>query len=130
MGKKDIMDRPFFSDRERFAELVNAVLYGGRQILLPVNLVLHRRKYPSLSSAGGESERDVLMEDAVDTKDATYIAWTTDETISLQEYLRYAISMNWIDVTKISGDNPYLDSQEIYQSVLSYMEEYLLEDDT
>ena len=38
--------------------------------------------------------------------------------------------MNWIDVTKISGDNPYLDSQEIYQSVLSYMEEYLLEDDT
>ncbi len=65
MGKKYIMDRPFFSDRERFAELVNAVLYGGRQILLPVNLVLHRRKYPSLSSAGGESERDVLMEDAV-----------------------------------------------------------------
>lgn len=75
-------------------------------------------------------ENQVLMEDAVDTKDATYIAWTTDETISLQEYLRYAISMNWIDVTKISGDNPYLDSQEIYQSVLSYMEEYLLEDDT
>lgn len=65
MGKKDIVDRPFFSDRERFAELVNAVLYGGRQILLPENLVLHRRKYPSLSSAGGESERDVLMEDAV-----------------------------------------------------------------
>ncbi len=75
-------------------------------------------------------ENQVLMGDAVDTKDATYIAWTTDETISLQEYLRYAISMNWIDVTKISGDNPYLDSQEIYQSVLSYMEEYLLEDDT
>ena len=75
-------------------------------------------------------ENQVLMGDSVDTKDPTYIAWTTDEVISLQEYLKYAISMNWIDVTKISGDNPYLDSQEIYQSVLSYMEEYLLEDDT
>ncbi|MEH2959778.1 penicillin-binding transpeptidase domain-containing protein [Candidatus Merdisoma sp. JLR.KK006] len=75
-------------------------------------------------------ENQVLMSSAVDTSDPTYIAWTTDETISLQEYLKYAISMNWIDVTKISGENPYLDSQEIYQSVLDYMEEYLAEDDT
>lgn len=75
-------------------------------------------------------ENQVLMGDSVDTKDPTYIAWTTDEVISLQEYLKYAISMNWIDVTKISGDNPYLDSQEIYKSVLDYMAEYLMEDDT
>ncbi|NBK93284.1 hypothetical protein D5278_15070 [bacterium 1XD21-13] len=74
-------------------------------------------------------ENQVLMGDSVDTKDPTYIAWTTDEVISLQEYLKYAISMNWIDVTKISGDNPYLDSQEIYQSVLEYMKAYLMEDD-
>lgn len=74
-------------------------------------------------------DNQVLMSDAVDTSDPTYIAWTTDEVISLQEYLKYAISMNWIDVTKISGENPYLDSQEIYQSVLDYMEEYLTEDD-
>lgn len=75
-------------------------------------------------------ENQVLMSAAVDTSDPTYIAWTTDETISLQEYLKYAISMNWIDVSKISGDHPYLDSQEIYQSVLEYMEEYLMDDDT
>ncbi|MCI8746203.1 MAG: hypothetical protein HFI25_11115, partial [Lachnospiraceae bacterium] len=75
-------------------------------------------------------ENQVLMGNAVNTSDPTYIAWTTDEVISLQEYLKYAISMNWIDVTKISGDNPYLDSQEIYQSVLEYMKEYLMEDDT
>ena len=75
-------------------------------------------------------ENQVLMGNAVNTSDPTYIAWTPDEVISLQEYLKYAISMNWIDVTKISGDNPYLDSQEIYQSVLEYMKEYLMEDDT
>ena len=68
------------------------------------------------------------MSDAVDTSDATYIAWTTDEVISLREYLQYAISMNWIDVTKISGEDPYLDSQEIYQSVLEYIQSALMED--
>ena len=73
-------------------------------------------------------DHQVLMKDAVDTSDATYIAWTTDETISLREYLQYAISKNWIDVTKISGDNPYLDSSEIYQSVLDYIRDSLLED--
>ena len=70
----------------------------------------------------------VLMKDAVDTSDATYIAWTKDEVISLREYLQYAISMNWIDVSKIAGDSPYLDSQEIFQSVLDYIRETLMED--
>ena len=70
----------------------------------------------------------VLMKDAVDTSDATYIAWTKEEVISLREYLQYAISMNWIDVTKIAGDSPYLDSQEIFQSVLDYIRETLMED--
>ena len=73
-------------------------------------------------------DNQVLMSDAVDTSDATYIAWTTDEVISLREYLQYAISMNWIDVTKISGEDPYLDSQEIYQSVLEYIQSALMED--
>ena len=61
-------------------------------------------------------------------KRQTYTAWTTDEVISLREYLQYAISMNWIDVTKISGDDPYLDSQEIYQLVLEYIQSALMED--
>lgn len=70
----------------------------------------------------------VLMKEEVDTSDPTYIAWTTDEVISLQEYLKYAISRNWIDVTKIAGDSPYLDSQEIYEALLTYIEDSLLED--
>ncbi len=73
-------------------------------------------------------ENQVLQSSEVDTSDETYIAWTTDEVISLKEYLQYAISMNWIDVTKISGESPYLDSQEIYQSVLEYIREALTDD--
>lgn len=63
MGRKDIADRLYFSDCQRFAELMNAVLYHGENVLLPENLSLIRRKYPSMSSASGERERDILMED-------------------------------------------------------------------
>lgn len=63
MGKKDIVDRPYFSDCERFAELMNVSLYYGERVLQPENLVLQRRKYLSLANSYGETERDVLMKD-------------------------------------------------------------------
>lgn len=63
MGKIDIADRPYFSDRERFAELVNIALYHGEKVLRPGDLVLQNRKYPALSNAYSEMERDVLMVD-------------------------------------------------------------------
>ena len=53
--------------------------------------------------------------------DKMYIAWTTDETISLSEYLKYAISMNWIDVSKLSLDNQYADSEEIFNHVVRHI---------
>ena len=46
----------------------------------------------------------ILDSSKVDKEDPYYIAWTSDETISLTEYLRYAISMNWIDVSKLNID--------------------------
>lgn len=64
MRKKDIVDRPYFSDCERFAELMNVALYHGERVLRAEDLVLQRRKYLSLSSTYGEMERDVLMKDA------------------------------------------------------------------
>ena len=63
MGRQDTKDRPFFSDEERFAELINRNVYRGEKILLPENLTLLRRVYPSLSGISGEKERDVVMKD-------------------------------------------------------------------
>ncbi len=63
MGKLDRKDRPFFSDAGRFAELININLYQGEKVLIPENLRLLQRKYPSLSSESGENERDILMLD-------------------------------------------------------------------
>ena len=64
----------------------------------------------------------------VDREDATYIAWTNDETISLAEYLKYAIAMNWIDVSKLSIDNQYADSEVIFNQITEYIITALADD--
>ncbi|MDE7043422.1 MAG: penicillin-binding protein, partial [Acetatifactor sp.] len=63
----------------------------------------------------------VIMSEAVDPNDATQIAWTTDEVISLNEYLKYCIAQNWIDVSKLEPDAKYSDSAEIYAKLLDYI---------
>ena len=64
------------------------------------------------------TKNGVIMSEKVDTTDKTYIAWTTDETISLGEYLDYCISMNWIDTTKLGMDEKYPDSAEIFDALI------------
>lgn len=63
----------------------------------------------------------VIMAEAVDSTDSTQIAWTTEEVISLSEYLKYCISQNWIDVSKLEIDSKYSDSAEIYDKILDYI---------
>lgn len=66
----------------------------------------------------------VLMSDAIDLTDETYLKWK-DETIGLKEYLNYAISQKWIDVTKLETDSQYSDSDEIYKALLTYIDRNL-----
>lgn len=75
---------------------------------------------------------DMLMEDteildkgAIDTTDPMYLAWTKEETISLKEFLTYAASQNWIDISAISSDETYLDSNQVYNSLSEYITDYL-----
>lgn len=63
----------------------------------------------------------VIMESEVDTTDETYIAWTKEEVISLNEYLNYVIANNWIDVSKLNLDSQYSKSEEIYEHLVSYI---------
>ncbi len=67
------------------------------------------------------NEKGVIMREVVDKEDATYIAWTTEEVISLAEYLKYCISMNWIDVSKLELDDKYSDSTELYGQLIEYI---------
>ena len=63
----------------------------------------------------------VLVSDLIDRDDSTYINWTTNETISLNEYLHYCLANNWIDVTKFHLDSQYSDSEEVYRQLVDYI---------
>lgn len=63
MGKKDLVGKDFFADRSRFAELFNAIIYHGEDIIRAEELERVVRIYPSLSGKG-EMSRDIFMKDA------------------------------------------------------------------
>lgn len=66
-------------------------------------------------------EDGIIVSEKVDRDDPTYIAWTTDEVISLNEYLKYCIAMNWIDVVKLELEGQYSDSEQIYAKIVEYI---------
>lgn len=70
----------------------------------------------------------IISRDAIDTSDATYKQWASEESISLKDYLTYATSQSWIDISKFSPDGEYLDSAEIYQALTTYITDYLKTD--
>ncbi|MDO5702990.1 MAG: penicillin-binding transpeptidase domain-containing protein, partial [Lachnospiraceae bacterium] len=74
------------------------------------------------------SDTKILSSSKIDKTDETYLAWTRDETISLKEYLTYAASRNWIDISAISSGEAYLDSAETYAELSDYIEDYLSTD--
>jgi len=69
-------------------------------------------------------EDEVLINDNIDKGNKVYQDWK-EGTISLEDYLREAIANNWIDVTKISNEGEYTNSDETYQALLSYIENAL-----
>ena len=71
------------------------------------------------------SDNGVLMDDAIDKEDETYLAWKKEETISLGEFLSYCIAQNWIDVTQIHLTNEYSDSKEVFEQLTEYIIEQL-----
>ncbi|HIT88820.1 MAG TPA: peptidase [Candidatus Merdenecus merdavium] len=73
---------------------------------------------------------NILPESAIDTKDSIYLEWTDPEkeNISLSEFLKYAISQNWIDSSKIDVDTKYLDTNEIYSALIDFITEYIQTD--
>ncbi len=58
-----------------------------------------------------------LNETAIDKDDEIYIAWTSTGTISLKDYIAYAIDKRWIDISKLPTKLTYLDSEQANQLV-------------
>ena len=70
-------------------------------------------------------ETGILDRGAIDTSDSVYIQWIKEESISLKEYLTYAASQNWIDISIAASEDAYLDSQQVYDFLAKYITDYL-----
>jgi hypothetical protein len=60
MGKLDTIDKKYFKDAGRLAELFNINLYGGNRVVQPGELEVEGRRYPSLAANSGEKSRDIM----------------------------------------------------------------------
>lgn len=78
----------------------------------------------------GVLQSGILLTDAIEPGDATYQAWSREETISMNQYLNYAISKNWIDTSRLTDyiSSDYSDAAEVYQAILRYLQDYLNSD--
>lgn len=61
----------------------------------------------------------IIIRNNVDTTDTMYEEWRA-ETVSLKEYLSYALAKNWIDVAKFT-DSEYSSLSEAYDSLVDYI---------
>ncbi|MCR4891958.1 MAG: penicillin-binding protein [Lachnospiraceae bacterium] len=72
-------------------------------------------------------EVNVFDRTKVDPANEVYINWKAGE-VSLQDYLREAISEGWIDTSRIQSNDDYLDSDEIFSALRDYSLSALRED--
>ena len=112
----------FLEKQERTFQYLNKQLYEDFTAYkkLPAEYQIYQSYIVSMLK-----EYDVLMVNEIDKNDETYIAWTTEEVISLGEFLKYCISKNWVNVSKINLENKYADADEIYDSLTEYIFEKL-----
>ncbi len=73
-------------------------------------------------------DKNVLVTSRIDRNDATYIDWTTNEVISMAEFLNYAISMDWVDASLINMEDEYASGSEVYEALTEYILQELQED--
>ncbi|MBR3307408.1 MAG: penicillin-binding protein [Lachnospiraceae bacterium] len=103
---------------EVFTAIKKEMLYGETPYS---ELDSEMKEYESfIISMLGNSDHGLIKGSEVDTADPTYLAWRTEETISIKEYLLYCISKQWLDLSKLSLSGQYSDSEEVYDAVVEY----------
>ena len=115
---------------ERFIEQQESVIARIYEEMYDKNTVYSRlsKEYQSYESFIIDellTDKEVLLKDAIDKEDEIYLSYNDDGSISMSEYLRYAISNGWIDVSKLNVDSDYADSQEIYDKLSAYINDQL-----
>lgn len=130
---------PDASDLEKrvlsyFEEKRAAIFNKFRQYLAIDNTVVNGRAgeemeeyldyvYSTLLS----NEVGILVSSSIDRTDPVYLDYTNDK-ISLSRFLQYAISKNWVDLSKLGKDGVYYDNDEWYSMIVDYVLEYFKDD--
>ncbi len=72
---------------------------------------------------------EIILTDEIDTSDTMYKDYQSGK-ISLSKYLQYAISQNWVDLSVLKIGESYFSAEEIYEKLVDYGFDNILEDDT
>ncbi len=68
---------------------------------------------------------EVLLPESMDSTDKMYNKWISEE-LSVKEYLYYCIEMNWVDISKFVDKSKYVDTEELYGYLVTYIEDEIL----
>ena len=137
-----VLDITHFSDPEASPaeqEVYNAFLKKKDDVLerLTNELMEKHTPYNKLSTEYKVYEnrvedillsKGILVDSKIDKEDETYKAWYKDETISLYDYLNYAISQSWINIDALELDTDYSESGEIFDAMVRIVTDVLQTD--
>lgn len=70
---------------------------------------------------------NILQADEIDKSEETYKKWAAED-ISVNEYLKFAIEENWIDISDLPSTSKYMDTDELYEVLVEYILDELYDD--
>lgn len=117
----------FERSRERIMGQLRAELMSEHATMMKdlpkdmANYMVYIYSYLSSSAVG------IIDESKIDTTKEEYAAWKADE-ISLRDYLYSGIADSWVDTTKLNADSRYSSADDIYQHLVDYCLEQLMDD--
>ncbi len=79
--------------------------------------------YSKLSSG----EVGILLSSKINKEDSQYQNYR-DNKLSLGKFLQYAITQNWVDISKLVGDTEYYRTDELYEKLIDYAMNLLVDD--
>lgn len=65
-------------------------------------------------------EQGILIGSRIDNESETYKRWM-EESISLQEFLRFAVSDNWLAIEQLPLESKYASTEETYQALITHI---------
>ncbi|MDO4491533.1 MAG: penicillin-binding transpeptidase domain-containing protein [Lachnospiraceae bacterium] len=124
--EKSVLDK-FESKRKKIYSMISSELTGSSSTQFS-SLTEELQEYETyIVEDFLMKETGILDSGSINYYDKIYLSWKEGE-ISLKDFLAYAVSQNWIDVSIFAEEDTYLNSTEVYQT-LAYTIQSKLETD-